>query len=64
MTLLLKGNNKLKKFLYDERGAEMAEYILIISLIAIYCIYAVKMFGGKVSDAFQRAAQIIEKETK
>jgi len=54
----------LKKLLYDERGAEMAEYILIISLIAIYCIYAVKMFGGKVSDAFKRAAKIVEKETK
>ncbi len=53
-----------KKFLKDERGAEMTEYILIIALIAIFCIFAVKMFGGKVSDAFKRAASTIESETQ
>ncbi len=53
-----------KRFLNDERGAEMTEYILIIALIAIFCIFAVKMFGGKVSDAFKRAATTIETETK
>lgn len=43
-----------KKFLKDERGAEMTEYILIIALIAIAVIGAVRIFGDQIKAAFGR----------
>jgi len=42
----------LKRLLHDEQGAEMTEYILIIALIAIFCIVAVKIFGGRLQSAW------------
>ena len=42
----------LKRILHDERGAEMTEYILIIALIAIFCIVAIKIFGGRLQSAW------------
>jgi len=50
-----------KKFLNDERGAEMTEYILIIALVAIAVIGAVAAFRDKIVAAFKQAGDQIEK---
>jgi Flp pilus assembly pilin Flp len=42
----------LKRLLRDEQGAEMTEYILIIALIAIFCIVAIKIFGGRLQSVW------------
>ena len=53
-----------KRFLKDERGAEMTEYILIIALIAIAVIGAVKIFGDKIKEAFGRMGTKLEGTTQ
>jgi Flp pilus assembly pilin Flp len=39
----------------DERGANLVEYLLLVSLIAIAVICAVKLFGGQLSPKFNQA---------
>ena len=46
----------MKKLLNTKKGQGMTEYILIIALIAILVLGAVKLFGGKVKDGFNKAA--------
>jgi len=53
----------LKKFLKDESGQGMTEYILIVALIAIAAIVAVRLFGTKIAAAFQRQASTVEANT-
>jgi len=43
----------------DERGQGLAEYGLIIVLVAIVAVSAVSMFGGTVSNLFTRLAATI-----
>jgi len=51
-----------KKFLKDERGQGMTEYILIVALIAVAAIVAVKMFGGTIKGLFSSASDKIQSE--
>ena len=39
----------------DERGANLIEYILLVSLIAVAVIAAVALFGGSLNNAFGEA---------
>ena len=43
---------RVRNILNDERGQGMAEYGLIIALIAIVCIVAVTFLGGTLKDKF------------
>lgn len=45
----------VKNLLYDEDGATMVEYALILALIAIVCIAVVTALGTKVQNTFQGA---------
>ncbi len=45
------------KLLKLRKGQGMTEYILIIALIAVLVIGAVKAFGGKVKQGFQKSAE-------
>ena len=36
----------------DERGASLVEYALLVALIAVVCIAAVTILGGKASKNF------------
>lgn len=36
----------------DERGASLVEYALLLALIAVACIAAVTLLGGKASSKF------------
>ena len=40
-------------------GAALAEYVLLVSLIAAVCVAAVTNFGSKVSSLFQDASGAI-----
>jgi len=42
------------------KGQTMVEYILIVVLIAIVAIAAIKIFGGRIRQAFSRAAEQVE----
>lgn len=41
-----------RRFLADESGATMAEYALVVALIAAACIAAVTALGGAISAKF------------
>jgi pilus assembly protein Flp/PilA len=40
----------------DEQGAALVEYGLLLGLIAVICIVAITLLGGKVSNAFSSIA--------
>jgi pilus assembly protein Flp/PilA len=40
----------------DEAGQGLAEYALIIGLVAIGAIVAVTLFGGRIADMFNNSA--------
>ncbi|MDD5066667.1 MAG: Flp family type IVb pilin [bacterium] len=52
----------IKRFLNDESGQGMTEYILIVALIAIVAIASIKIFGSQISSMFKRAAGKLETE--
>lgn len=40
----------MKKFIKNQKGQGIMEYVIISSLIGICCLAAVKTFGDKVKD--------------
>jgi pilus assembly protein Flp/PilA len=47
---------KIQNFLRDDSGAALAEYGLLVALIAVVCVAAVTLLGGNVSKALNYAA--------
>jgi pilus assembly protein Flp/PilA len=45
----------VKKFFRKEEGASLAEYGLLLALIAVACIAAITAFGGTLSSMFVSA---------
>ena len=43
------------KFVNDERGANLVEYILLVAFLALVVIGAVTFLQGKVSNKFSQA---------
>ena len=46
--------NTIAKFLKDEEGASMAEYALLVGLIAVALIAAITAFRGSIIATFNR----------
>jgi Flp pilus assembly pilin Flp len=44
------------RFTHDERGANLVEYVLLLTFIALVVIVVVKSLGGKVSEKFSSAS--------
>jgi len=44
----------------DERGANLVEYILLVSLIAIVVIVAVAFLGGRVGEKYSEQGSAVE----
>ena len=42
-----------------EEGASFAEYVMVVSLVAIICLVAVRSFGKSVSTNFSQSASTI-----
>jgi Flp pilus assembly pilin Flp len=51
-----------RRFLLDERGAGLVEYILLAGLIAIACILAFRGFGSSVSKTVTKQGEKVESE--
>lgn len=51
---------QIKRLSKDEGGQGMAEYGLIIALIAVVCVVAVTFLGTSLQDKFQFLGQEIE----
>jgi len=44
----------VKKFINDEEGATMTEYVLLIALIAIAMFAVIKLFGEQIARIFKK----------
>lgn len=58
-TYLMMSHNmsgKVRRFLHDSRGASMAEYAILVAVIAIVVIAGAKVFGSSVSARLDTAA--------
>ncbi len=49
----------LKSFVRRDEGQDLLEYALLIALIAIVCVGAITLAGGKVQQAFSDIAAAI-----
>ena len=52
-----------KKFINDEDGQGMVEYVLIVVLIAVAAIVIVRTFGTQIKNLFTNAHNTIANET-
>jgi pilus assembly protein Flp/PilA len=48
-----------KKFFREEEGASLAEYGLLLALIAVVCIGAIGLLGSSISSMFTTASTSI-----
>lgn len=53
--------NALTKFHQDERGQGMAEYGLIVALVAVVCIVGFQLMGKAVGSKVQKVGDTINK---
>jgi len=56
MTRLLIG---AKKFVRDEEGASLAEYGLLLALIAIVCMAGISLLGTQINGMFSNVSNTI-----
>jgi pilus assembly protein Flp/PilA len=55
----LKMFSKIENLLKEEEGASLAEYAILVSLIAVVCILGVTFFGSTVNTMLSNAGQHI-----
>jgi pilus assembly protein Flp/PilA len=44
------------RIIREEKGADLVEYVLLVSLIAIIAMAAVVLFGGRLTGSFNEVA--------
>jgi pilus assembly protein Flp/PilA len=49
----------VNRFRRDDEGAALAEYGLLVGLIAVVCVIAITALGTKISSAFSTIASAI-----
>jgi len=47
------------RFVREEEGATLVEYILLVALIAVICIVAMKFLGNTASNKFTNVATAV-----
>jgi Flp pilus assembly pilin Flp len=52
--------NVLKNLVNDEQGASMAEYALLLALIAVATIGALQVLQGQIVGVFERAGDALD----
>jgi len=50
---------QLRSFVWEEEGAALLEYGMLVLLIAMLCIIAVKTIGSKVSNGLNTANTLL-----
>jgi pilus assembly protein Flp/PilA len=50
---------RLRMFARDEEGQDLLEYALLVALIALVCVTAIGLAGGKVQTVFNQIANAI-----
>lgn len=50
----------IKNLYNDEQAASMAEYALLLALIAVAAIGVLQVLGGQITGVFQRAGDAID----
>ena len=50
----------IKSLYQDEQGAAMAEYALLLALIAVTAIGVLQVLGGQITSVFERAGDAID----
>lgn len=49
-----------KKLFYDEEGATLTEYILLVVLIPIAAIGVIKIFGTSIKNLFTKSSNALD----
>ena len=49
----------INRFRRDEQGAALAEYGLLVALIAVICVVAITALGTNISTAFSKIASAV-----
>ena len=56
----MKLQEKLQQMRKNKKGQSMAEYAIIITLIALVCIGAITAFGDKIKAVFFKSANTLQ----
>ncbi|MAF77143.1 MAG: hypothetical protein CME63_02690 [Halobacteriovoraceae bacterium] len=56
--------NGTKKSIKDQKGQSMLEYVILTSLIGIFCLIGVKTFGKRIKTRIDHVNSHIEKHIK
>jgi len=56
---MLRGRQKLRRFIESEDGPTGIEYAILVALIALVCTAAIRSFGSNVLMAFTRAGEAV-----
>jgi Flp pilus assembly pilin Flp len=51
--------SKLQQFVRDTRGAGFVEYIILVGVVALFCIAGYQYFGGKVTDKIKAQGDLV-----
>jgi len=54
----------MKKVMKNNKGQSVLEYIILTSLIGIFCLAGVKTFGEKVNDRLKRGTSHFVNQVK
>jgi len=50
---------KLERLARDTRGAGFVEYIILVGVVALFCIAGYQYFGGKVTDKIKAQGDLV-----
>lgn len=59
MKQLEKGKLALERFLLDEQGATLVEYVLLVALVGVLAILALRFLGGTASNKLKYVGNTI-----
>ena len=52
-------HSKLQQLAHDTRGAGFVEYIILVGVVALFCIAGYSYFGDKVSKKIQAQGDLV-----
>jgi len=55
----MSNKHKLQQLVRDTRGAGFVEYIILVGVVALFCIAGYSYFGGKVTDKIKTQGDLV-----